>query len=46
MTRGMGIMEIFCQNKSFSKVLVVWGARMLVLVVWEAIQKTNDSLGG
>jgi hypothetical protein len=28
MTRDKGIMEIFCQNVHFSKVLIVWGARV------------------
>jgi hypothetical protein len=45
MTRGRGIMGIFHQNWHFSKVLVVWGARVQALVVWGAILKKDSSLG-
>jgi hypothetical protein len=46
MTRGRGIMRIFCQKWHFSKNLVLWGARVQVLVVWRAIRKNGGSLEG
>jgi hypothetical protein len=45
MTRGKGIMGIFCQKRHFSKVLVIGGAIVQALVVWGAIQKNCGSLG-
>jgi hypothetical protein len=44
MTCGRGIIGIFRQNRHFSKVLVVWRARIQTLVVWGAIRKTGGSL--
>jgi hypothetical protein len=41
----MGIMEIFRQNMHFSKVLVVWRAKVQVLVVRETIRRMTSSLG-
>jgi hypothetical protein len=46
MTRGRGIMWIFHQKGHFSKVLVVWGARVQTLVVWGAIRRNYGSLEG
>jgi len=46
MTRSRGIMGIFCQNVHFSKVLVVRGARVQVLVVRVAIRRMTGSFGG
>jgi hypothetical protein len=34
MTLDRGIIGMFRQNGHFSKVLVVWGARIQALVVW------------
>jgi hypothetical protein len=45
MTRGRGIMGIFSEKWHFSKVLVVWGVKVQVLVVWGAIRRKCDSLG-
>jgi hypothetical protein len=39
-------MDIFHQNGSFSKALVVWGARVQALMVRGAIRKTIGSLMG
>jgi hypothetical protein len=39
-------MGIFRPKEHFSKVLVVWGARVQALVVWGAIQKNGGSLEG
>jgi hypothetical protein len=36
---------IFRQNWPFSKVLIVWGAKVQVLVVWKAIRKNSGNLG-
>jgi hypothetical protein len=33
MTHDKGIMEIFRQNESFSMVLIVWGAKVQVLII-------------
>jgi hypothetical protein len=44
MTRGRGNMEIFHQIEHFSKVLVVWGARVRVLAVCGASCKTGSNL--
>jgi hypothetical protein len=46
MTRGKSIMRIFCQNRYFSKVLVVWEARVQALVVWGTIRRNGGSLEG
>jgi hypothetical protein len=46
MTRGMGIVGIFRQNGPFSKVLVVWRARVQALIVWGVIRRNGGSLGG
>jgi hypothetical protein len=46
MTRGIGNMEIFRQIEHFSKVLVVWEARVGALTVYGASCKTADSLKG
>jgi hypothetical protein len=46
MTRGRGIMGIFRQNEHFLKVLVVWGAKVQVLIVRGAIRRKTGSSGG
>jgi hypothetical protein len=46
MTHGKGIIGIFWQNRPFWHYLVVWGARVLVLVVQYATLKTTGSLEG
>jgi hypothetical protein len=46
MTRDRGIVGIFRKKRHFSKVLIVWGARLQALIVWGAIQKESDSLEG
>jgi hypothetical protein len=39
-------MWIFRQKWHFSKVFVVWEARMQALVIWGAIRRKSGSLGG
>jgi hypothetical protein len=46
MTRGRGNTDIFRQKKHFSKVLVVWGAGVGVLLICGARRKTNGNLRG
>jgi hypothetical protein len=46
MTRGRGNMRIFHQIWLFSKVLIVWGAEIEVLVVCGARHKTSSNLEG
>jgi hypothetical protein len=46
MTRCRGNMNIFRQMRHFSKVFVVWGVGVGVLVVCGANCKTDGNLGG
>jgi hypothetical protein len=46
MTGGRGNMGIFSQIRHFSKVLIVWRAKVQALVVRGAIHKMTSSLGG
>jgi hypothetical protein len=46
MTHRRDNMRIFCQNMYFSKVLIVWEARVQALIVQGTIRRMTSSLGG